>query len=523
MMKKNSVFLIKFIIFILIICELISPINIISAVSVSSTETKINLISPEHRINSLISNMSLEQKVGQMFFYNFRWDSSGNIITKINQNIEAIIKYYNLGGIILFSENIQDAKQVADFIKDLQKASPSFPLFISIDEEGGRVLRTKALDVPRISAALNIGATGDPKNAYNAAKTIANYLKPLGFNVNFAPVADVFTNPANTVIGDRAFSSDADTAALMVKSFTEGLLDNGLLPTLKHFPGHGDTSNDSHYGAATTKKTLKELFECEFIPFQAGINAGAAFVMTGHITAPNVTGNNLPATFSDYLLKDILRDKLNFDGVIITDALEMGAITKYYASEETAVNSIIAGVDMLLVPQDLTESYFGIIKAVKSGKITEERINESVRRILIAKYKANLIKLPEPKQINIAAYNINGNNYIKLRDIAYILNNTSKQFEITYDSQKNAVNITSGKSYTIIGGEMSKSTPEIQTSEPATAKIYIDGKEINLTAYNINGNNYFKLRDITRLFDIYISYDSSGIITLDTSKKYIEN
>lgn len=348
----------------------------------------------EEKIDFFITGMSIEQKVGQMLFHAFRRDITGAGIMKINQNIIDVINNYNLGGVILFSENIESTQQVTDYINDLQEAS-SLPLFIGIDEEGGRVLRTRTLDVPRISSALSIGNTGDTQTAYNAAKTIAGYLKPLGFNVDFAPVADVFTNPANTVIGDRAFAREATQAAEIVKSFAQGLLDIGVMPTLKHFPGHGDTSEDSHFGIAVTYKTLAELSECEFLPFQAGININVPFIMIGHISTPNITADNLPALFSSYLLQDILRNMLGFDGIIITDSLSMGAVTKYYNSEETAVKAILAGVDILLIPENVEEAFNGIIKALESGEITQARINESVKRILTAKYNAGMIELPD--------------------------------------------------------------------------------------------------------------------------------
>ena len=343
------------------------------------------------KIEFILENMSIDEKVGQMFFHAFRRDNTGKGITKINQDIKDIINNYNIGGVILFSENIESEQQVKNYINDLQAAS-SLPLFISIDEEGGRVLRTGALDVPEIESALSIGNTGDPQNAYNAAKIIANYLSPLGFNMNFAPVADVFTNPANTVIGDRAFARESSQTAEMVKYFTRGLLDNSVLPTLKHFPGHGDTFADSHFGSAVTYKMLSELLDCEFIPFQAGINAGAPFVMTGHINTPNITGNNEPALFSSYILQDILRDMLGFDGIIITDALDMGAVTKYYSPAETAVKAVLAGVDILLMAANLEQAYTGMIQAVESGIITEARIDQSVKRILTVKYEAGIIK-----------------------------------------------------------------------------------------------------------------------------------
>ena len=346
----------------------------------------------QQKIEESIKKMTLEQKVGQMFFCAFRRDNDNNGIIKIDDDIKKTIRDYNIGGVVLFSENIQNSEQVTDYIRDLQNES-GIALFIGIDEEGGRVLRTGMLDVPRIPSALSIGKTADAQNTYNHAKTIADYLTPLGFNVDFAPVADVFTNPANTVIGDRAFSTEPDTAAAMVGNFTKGLLDNGVLPSIKHFPGHGDTGEDSHYGIATTKKTLEELSKCEFIPFKAGIGAKSPFVMVGHITTPNIGDNNLPALFNKFLLRDVLRGTLNFNGIIITDSLAMGAITRYYTSEETAVKAIIAGIDMLLMPEDFNRAYNGVINAVKSGEIPEERIDESVKRILTVKYDAGLLDL----------------------------------------------------------------------------------------------------------------------------------
>jgi len=352
------------------------------------------ILNTEQKIEALIENMTLEQKVGQMFFCAFRQDNAGNDIVEIDENIKNIIKDCGIGGVVLFSENIKDINQVTEYIRDLQNEA-GITLFIGIDEEGGRVLRTDSLNVPRIASALSTGSSGDAQKAYDSAKTVAGYLKPLGFNLDFAPVADVFTNPSNTVIGDRAFSTEPDTAAEMVKYFSQGLLDNGILPVLKHFPGHGDTSEDSHYGTAITKKSLDELYECEFIPFKTGIETNVPFVMAGHIATPNINieNNNLPAIFSDFLLRDILRDKLGFNGIIITDSLSMGAIINYYTSEETAVKSILSGVDMLLMPEDFNSAYHGVINAVKSGEIPEEQINGSVKRILAVKYESGLIDL----------------------------------------------------------------------------------------------------------------------------------
>ena len=538
-MKENIVFL-KRVITSLTMCALLTcalfpmyalPAEASLIAGINSMKIEIAL-SAEQKAGLLMENMTVEQKVGQMFFCAFRQNASGGNIVKIDNNIEKIIRDCGIGGVVLFSENIQTAKQVTDYIQSLQQAS-AIPLFISIDEEGGRVLRTRALDVPRIPAALSIGNTGNAQNAYNTAKTIAGYLTPMGFNVDFAPVADVFTNPSNKVIGDRAFSSDAAKAAEMVKGFVTGALDGCMLTAVKHFPGHGDTKEDTHFGMASTTKTLAELSKCEFIPFQAGIDAGTAFVMTGHITTPNIAkdkdtaGNpGIPATFSGYLLQDVLRDTLGFKGIIITDSLEMGAITKYYTSEETAVKSVLAGVDMLLMPNNFTEAYNGMVKAVKSGKISVKRIDESVKRILTEKYKAALIDTPDTqanlKHLN--SYTINNNNYVKLRDIAYILNGTAKQFEVSFDGAKNSILLISGRPYTAVGGEALSGGMGNTTATPAALKIYLDGKEINLTAYTIGGNTYFKLRDIGKAFDFNVTWNSSkNTVAINPYEKYTDD
>lgn len=367
-----------------------SMLSLIADAASTAAEPE-NALSTEQKVDELMKDMTLSQKVGQMIFYAFRRNADGTGVTKMNKFIKDSIDYYGIGGIALFSENIHSTEQVTDYINELQKTS-SIPLFIGIDEEGGRVLRTKSLNVPRIPSAWSIGSTDDPKKAYDTAKTIANYLTPLGFNVDFAPVADVYTNSANKVIGDRAFSNNARKVGNMVREFTKGLLDNRILPTLKHFPGHGNTSEDSHYGISTTKKTLAELNACEFIPFQEGIDAGAAFVMVGHISVPNVTYNYEPALFSSFLLEDVLRGTLNFNGIIITDALDMGAISQYYTYSEAAVKAVAAGVDMLLTASNINDIYDGVINAVKSGEIPMQRIDDAVKRILTAKYEIGLIK-----------------------------------------------------------------------------------------------------------------------------------
>lgn len=337
-------------------------------------------------IEQMLKGMTIEQKIGQMFICAFRKDDKGNGIVQLNDRTRGIIQDYGIGGVILFSENINSEEETSQYIKDLKKTS-KLPLFLSIDEEGGRVVRTASLSLPQIPSAKEVGASGDAGKAYDYAKDIAIYLKRIGFNLNFAPIADINSNPNNTVIGDRSFGSDPEKAGEMVAAFVKGLEENGIYSTLKHFPGHGDTASDSHYGLASVKSDLDRLEKVEFVPFEMGIEAGASFVMVGHISTPNVTGSYEPAIFSELLLNDILRKQLGFEGIIITDALDMGAVTKYYTSGETSVKAVNAGVDILLMPDNFQEAYDGLLNSVKRGDISEKRIDESVKRILKLKMR----------------------------------------------------------------------------------------------------------------------------------------
>ena len=195
------------------------------------------------------------------------------------------------------------------------------------------------------------------------------------------------TNPDNIIIGPRAFSDDPETAADFVVSYLNGLDSAGIVGTLKHFPGHGDVKADTHFGYAQTNKTWKDLLKCEMIPFKAGIKAGAQMIMTAHIAVPKVTGDDLPSTLSPVILQDKLRGELGFDGVIVTDAMDMGAITKQFSSTEATITAIQAGVDIILCPQDFVDAFDAVVKAVEKGEIKESRIDESVKRILKLKKK----------------------------------------------------------------------------------------------------------------------------------------
>ena len=349
---------------------------------------------PTDEVEAQLQKMTLREKVGQMFYIriesldpSIEWTKYDDLANLKNQEITMKMRktneQYPVGGIILYAWNIEDETQLASIISQVRSLKGN-PL-LCIDEEGGRVSRianNPNFNVKKYESMAAIGATGDPKNAYECGNTIGTYLKYYGFDIDFAPVADVNTNPDNIIIGPRAFSDKPEVAAPMVTSYLQGLKDAGITGCVKHFPGHGDTSDDTHTGYVQSLKTWEEMKDCEMVTFRAGIQWGCQLIMTAHIAVPNVTGSTIPSTMSSVVLQDKLRGELGYQNIIITDGMEMGAITKHYTSGEAAVGSIKAGVDIVLGPRDFTEAFDAVIAAVNDGSISEERINQSVRRIL---------------------------------------------------------------------------------------------------------------------------------------------
>lgn len=336
-------------------------------------------------LNEKIAGMTLEQKAGQVLFCAFRRDENNVPVTYCNESIKEALQKYHIGGVVLFGENIDTQQQTKQLIEDMQNSS-EIPLFIGVDEEGGSVSRlhfSGKLDVADIPTAKEIGDTNDTTVAYEAANTIAKELKELGFDVDFAPVADIRENPENTVVASRAFSDDPQKAADMVVAFVRGLKQQGISAAAKHFPGHGNTIEDSHDGMAVSNDTLEQMEQKQWIPFQRVIENDIDFIMAGHISTPNATTDGLPASLSYQMLTEQLRNHLGFEGIIITDALDMGAVTSY---EDSALMAIQAGADMALMPVDIQKAHTDILNAVKEGTLSEDALNEKVKRILSLKY-----------------------------------------------------------------------------------------------------------------------------------------
>lgn len=355
-------------------------------------QTEVQTDPVEEQAAQLVSQMKLEDKIAQMFVITpnaLTGYASG--VTAAGDTTKEAYQSRPVGGIVYMADNLTDPEQTTTMLSNMQEIArerTGLPVFLCVDEEGGSVARiagNDAFGVTDVGNMSDIGASGDVQNAYNAGSTIGSYLAALGFNVDFAPVADVLTNPDNQVIGQRSFGSDAQTVAGMVTSELQGLSAAGVYGMVKHFPGHGGTSGDSHDGAVSTDKTLEELMAEELVPFQSAIDGGVNFVMVGHISAPNVTGDNAPATLSKVLITDVLRGQMGYNGIVITDAMNMEAITGFYNSDKAAVLAVTAGADMILMPADYNTAYTGILNAVNDGTITEERINESVTRIVKAK------------------------------------------------------------------------------------------------------------------------------------------
>ena len=343
----------------------------------------------------IATGLTLEQRVAQMFMITPDALTGVSGAPRAGDSTRSAFAQYPVGGLVYMSANLTGPDQTTEMLSNMKNFSQDtvgLPIFLGVDEEGGTVTRIASnqefgvTDVGNMSA---VGASGDAQNAYNAGSTIGTYLNNLGFNMDFAPVADVLSNPDNAVVKDRSFGSDSQLVADMVCAEMNGLNEHQIAPVIKHSPGHGATSGDSHDGVVTIEKSLDELMANELIPFQQAINSGASFVMVGHISVPAITGDNTPASLSNAMVTGVLRDQMGFHGVVITDAMNMGAITAGYSSADAAVAAINAGVDIILMPDDFKSAYQGVLDAVANGTISEERINESAARIIKAKLMIN--------------------------------------------------------------------------------------------------------------------------------------
>ncbi len=336
-------------------------------------------------VTEILSSLTLEEKIAQLFIVDFYGMTNTYQVKEFNQDIQEFLLQYPVSGIIYFSENIVSIDQLSEFNNQLQVNSP-LPLFIAIDEEGGLVSRLGAADIgiDRLDSATKLANNFTVEEVYEKAFTLGKQIQSAGFNYDFAPVFDINTNPNNPVIGNRAFSNDSLIVSNYGVAFSTGLNDSGVISSGKHFPGHGDTLTDSHLGLASIPHNIDRLYNEELIPFTAAINSNIPSIMIGHITAPNID-NTTPASLSKYFITELLRDELGYDGLVISDSFRMQAITDYYSPESIGVEYLKAGGDIILIPSDFKATYNGLLEAVTNGDLSEERIDESLRRILQTK------------------------------------------------------------------------------------------------------------------------------------------
>ena len=293
-----------------------------------------------------------------------------------------------VGGIIYFAANLVDADQTTQMIADAKQCALEacgIPLLVGIDEEGGTVLRVGGRDGFGIAAIGNmsdVGATGDLSYAEEVAADIGSYLHDLGFTNDLAPVADVANNPEATLMRWRSFGSDPQLVADMVAAQVRGFRSQGIIACAKHFPGLGGSEGDPHGRTVYIHKTLEEMEQVELVPFAAAISEGIPMIMVGHISWPEYIGSELPTSVSPEVMGDLLRDRMGFKGVIVTDSLDMGAVSESYGQERLAAEVFLAGADALLMPADFDAAYAGVLDAVYSGEIGERRLDQSVFRIV---------------------------------------------------------------------------------------------------------------------------------------------
>lgn len=333
------------------------------------------------RAEELLAGMSLREKLCQLMIVRPEVLTGESPVTAAGETTRLALEQYPVGGLIYSVDNLVTQEQTRGMIENTQSYS-KIPLIISADEEGGNVGRLMyKLGTTFIHSMYSYKDMGED-TAYQNALTIGTDMVSCLFNTDFAPVADVWTNPANTVIGDRAYSDEFGQASELVAAAVRGFTESGVICCVKHFPGHGDTSTDTHEGAAVVDKSLEELRAGEFLPFEAGIEAGVDMVMVGHITVTAV--DDEPATISHEVITGLLREELGWDGVVVTDSLDMGALAGYEIGE-VCVKYLEAGGDIMLGIPDLAAALTALETAVTEGRLTEQRIDESALRVLMLK------------------------------------------------------------------------------------------------------------------------------------------
>jgi beta-N-acetylhexosaminidase len=368
-----------------------------------SVFTKVNHQTSQNQtkdISDVIAGMNLDEKIGQMVI-------AGISGTTINSNDKKLITQSKVGGFIFYGENLKTPQQTVQLLNQLkvENATNPLPLLLSVDQEGGKISRLPGGLIP-FPTNKEIGSINNTQFSYKIGTLLGKELKGFGFNLDYAPVLDINSNPNNPIIGDRSFGNNPELVSKLGIQTMKGIQSQTIIPTIKHFPGHGDTSVDSHLELPIVRKSLSDLKKLELIPFERAIDNGAEVVMVAHILLPKLDAN-FPASMSKKIITDLLRNQLQFGGVVITDDMTMKAITDHYNIGKAAVDSVNAGSDIILVAHDFNKiqtAISSIKKAVQNGEISEQRINDSVSRIIKLKRKYQLNDAPTGK-VNINQMN----------------------------------------------------------------------------------------------------------------------
>ncbi|MCC6098836.1 MAG: glycoside hydrolase family 3 protein [Olsenella sp.] len=358
----------------------------------SSSDSSASGATLDQRVSQAVGSLTLEQKVAQMFMPTPEALTGVGQVTAAGETTRKAFASIPVGGLCYFSQNLIDPSQTKQMLASsdaISRDAVGLPLLMAVDEEGGTVSRiggNDGFDVDNVGDMRDVGDAGDPQRAHDVCEGIAGYLSPLGFNLDLAPDADIVSGTSQTM-ARRSFGTSADVVAPMVGQAVRGFLDGDIMCCAKHFPGIGGAEGDSETEAIQTTRTLDQMRGEELLPFEEAIRQGVPMVMVGHLSCPAVTGDSTPASLSKAIVTDLLRDELGFDGIIITDSLQMGAVSGLHSASELGVAAIQAGVDMLLMTPSLGESYQGVLDAVSAGTLDEARIDESVTRIVRAKLR----------------------------------------------------------------------------------------------------------------------------------------
>jgi len=362
-------------------------------VFVSGPEEIIVEKTPEEKLDEIVEAviqvMPIEDKVAGLFFVTPEDITGVNVAVKAGEGTQEALNKYAIGGMFYRSQNIIDEIQLKEMIANTVAWS-KYPVFVGVEEEGGQnstISRSSILIEEAAASPAVIAATSNPEVAYNAGKITAEYLVELGFTLNFAPSCDVLIDTNNSFMRERSYGSNPDIVAQMVSSAVKGMTEQGMSVCLKHFPGIGDLKQDPDKGITTTQRTIQHYKDNDMKVFQAGIEAGAEFVMISNAAVPAINGDNTPCSLSKTIVTDFLRTEMGYDGIVITDALDEMAITEYYEPDEAAILALKAGCDMIMMPEDFDRAYNGVLEAVQNGTISEERINDALKRIYRVKYK----------------------------------------------------------------------------------------------------------------------------------------